>query len=45
MYETIYESENWIVREDERGNLSIAYFEDGHWRGEIHIDQDGIREE
>lgn len=45
MFKVIYESENWTVREDEKGNLSIAYFEDYHWRGEIHIDQDGIREE
>lgn len=45
MFKTIYESENWIVREDEEGNLSVAYFEDYHWRGEIHIEQNGIREE
>ena len=41
----IYESENWIVRKDGEGNLRIAYFEDGHWRGEIRINEDGVQEE
>lgn len=42
----IYDSDNWIVKKDEEGNLSIAYFEDGHWWGELHIDkQNNIWEE
>lgn len=45
VYEVIYESDDWVVRRDEEGNLEITNFWEGHWNGALHITKDGIWEE
>ena len=45
MLEVIYESDEWVVRRDENGELEITNFLDFHWNGAIHITKDSIWEE
>jgi hypothetical protein len=44
-FEIIYDSDDWLVRRDEDGELEITTFSDGHWQGAIHITRSGIWEE
>ena len=45
MAKEIYHSENWIVRIRDNGEVDVAYFEDGHYCGEVilKVDANGVK--